>query len=145
MISPHSARGVSTRSATRSNIGFASCLAFLIGAWLVLSPAIFGYADGDPWWNAMAIGTLLALLGLARAAGALQRPAAAALSAAGGTWLLCSALWLAPGGAASWNLAACGAVVLALAAIRGRGRRDDRRPARQRAAPARATRRTRPA
>jgi hypothetical protein len=94
----------------------ASWLSFAVGAWLVLSPVTLSYADNDPWWNPMGMGTLIALSGLARAAGAVSPRVWRATIGLASAWLVGSAAWLAVGRGAAWNLALCGAALLLLLA-----------------------------
>lgn len=138
--SPHD---IVTPEAAGQDITLTACLSFAVGAWLVVSPAVLGYAGHDPWWNPIGVGMLLALFTLAHAAGAVRSTVAPVLTALAGVWLLGSAAWLATDLTAACNLAGCGAAVLVLAGVGARTR-----PSPARRGPAtgdRVARRARPA
>lgn len=100
-------------------------LMLLIGAWLVVSPWVLGFAGMQPaLWNALLFGVILA--GLAIAAITEFRDWEEWADMAIGAWLVASPWVLgfaamtagAEGGAyaATWNFVATGVVALALAA-----------------------------
>ncbi len=120
--------GVLTSPVARHVISPASCLSFAVGAWLVLSPVTLGYAGSDPWWNPMGVGALVALMALARTAGAVGPAPWRVIIGLAGAWLVGSAAWLAVGSAAAWNLVLCGGAVLLLASATASAAR--RRPVR---------------
>ena len=121
--------GVLTSPVARHVISPASCLSFAVGAWLVLSPVTLGYAGSDPWWNPMGVGALIALMALARVAGAVGPALWRVIIGLAGAWLVGSAAWPAVGGVAAWNLAVCGGAILLLASATGSAAR--RLPARR--------------
>jgi hypothetical protein len=57
-------------------IGVASGLNVLAGIWLIIAPFVVGYDKGDPYWNDIVFGAIVAVLALARLAGADRGPIA---------------------------------------------------------------------
>lgn len=98
----------------------------LAGAWLVVSPLVFGYGEGEAAWIPIAGGALVVLLAILRLTGAWRSRALSALHVATGALLAASAPLLeAPiGGALNQGLMGGIVMVLALIGLAGtqRGR-----------------------
>lgn len=108
-----------TPATARQEILGASGALLLAGGWLMLSPYALGYDDGDAAWNPILAGSLVLLLGLARLTCAIWLSSISWLTVALGGWLVASAVWLAESGAARWNAALAGAIVVVLALLSG--------------------------
>src|SRR5919108_5107479 len=56
-----------TRRSRRDDVITLAVLNLFAGVWLILSPWIVGYSDGDAYWNPIVFGAIVAVLALARA------------------------------------------------------------------------------
>jgi len=92
----------------------ADALTVLAGIWLIVSPFVLGYDDGDGRWNPIVCGALVGLMALARLSGAYRMPALGLLNALIGLWLFVSAFWLADSDEATWNSIILGVIVFVL-------------------------------
>ncbi len=111
---PAPARGAAAPS-WREEVMGASGLNVLAGLWLIIAPFVLDYSGGDPIWNDVISGGIIALLALSRVFG-LQREAALSwLNALVGAWLVASAFWLDNTASAGWNDVLLGVVVIGLA------------------------------
>ncbi len=113
----------------RDELVVSGTLSLLVGVWLIASPAVLVYEEGDPAWHDAAAGVVVMILAAGWLAARPARGTLGWLSAAVGLWLFAAAFWLADSAAASWNEAISGAVVLILGAIAGSAARATRRPA----------------
>lgn len=110
---PAPARG----SAWRETVMTASGLNFVAGIWLIIAPWVLGYNNGDPYWNDVLFGALIAIFAGARMAGAFRESGLSLINAAIGVWLFASAFWLDNTGTAGANDIILGIVVFVLALI----------------------------
>ena len=99
----------------RDDVAAAGALNFVAGIWLVVSPFVLGYGDGDPVLNPIFFGTLLLLFSLIRAVGAYRQTWMSGVNVMIGGWIFASAFWLADTATAAWNDLITGAVVMGLA------------------------------
>jgi hypothetical protein len=97
----------------------ASALNILAGIWLIIAPFVLGYSDGDPYWNNIVFGAIVALLAAGRIAGAPRAAALSWINALIGVWLFVSAFWLDNTNPAQTNDVIMGIVVFALAWVSG--------------------------
>ncbi len=111
-------RGVSHRGSlptARPRAAVAGGVTMSAGSWLAVSPLVLGFTGGDVVWNAVAGGTVVALLALAQLLGQLRLGWFGGLGTAVGVWLLMSALWLTESTPAAWSTWFVGVVVLVVA------------------------------
>jgi hypothetical protein len=101
----------------RSAVMTASGLNVLAGIWLIIAPFVLGYGDGDPYWNDIVFGAIVAVLGLARVSGAYRAAWLSWINAAIGAWIFISAWWLDDTSTAAWNDVIAGAVIFVLALL----------------------------
>lgn len=99
----------------RDEVLTASGLNVLAGIWLIIAPFVLGYSDGDPYWNDIVFGAIIAVLALARVSGAYRMPELSWINALIGAWIFVSAFWLDDSARASWNDVILGIVVFVLA------------------------------
>ena len=100
----------------RDQIVGASGLNVVAGIWLIIAPWVLNYSGGDPYWNDVVFGAIVALIGLVRASGAYRESALSWINALIGVWLFVSAFWLDWTSRAFWNDIVLGVVVFMLAA-----------------------------
>jgi len=104
-------RNYDTQARTASGINL------VLGAWLVVSSWIFGYAlDTAGAWDSVVVGALIFFIGLARVI-SISGPGLARVNLVLGLWTI-AAPWMfafAGGGPAMWNSVAVGIVVALLA------------------------------
>jgi hypothetical protein len=99
----------------------------IAGIWLIIAPFVLGYANGDPYWNDIVFGAIVALFGLIRLSGAHRADWLSWLNALIGIWIFVSAFWLDETMTAGWNDIILGAIVFVLGMI-GATARADRAP-----------------
>jgi hypothetical protein len=99
----------------RDQLAALSGLTLLAGIWLIIAPFVLGYSGGDPIWNDVVFGAIVAVFGLAGLAGLFRRmPLVGWLISLIGAWLFASAFWLDAGSAAQTNDVIFGIVVFVL-------------------------------
>ncbi|HEU4976198.1 MAG TPA: SPW repeat protein [Baekduia sp.] len=101
----------------RDDVVTASGLNVIAGVWLIIAPFVLGYSNGDPYWNDIVFGAIVAVLALVRVSGAYRASELSWINAAIGIWLIGSAFWLDSTATAGWNDVILGAIVLILAAL----------------------------
>jgi hypothetical protein len=89
----------------------------LAGIWLIIAPFVLGYDDGDPYWNDIVFGAIVAVLALARVAGAYRASWMSWLNMLIGAWIFISAFWLDDTSNAGTNNIILGAIVFVLGLI----------------------------
>jgi hypothetical protein len=89
----------------------ASALNAIVGVWLIVAPWVLGYKPGNPRWNDVAFGALVALLALTRVFGAYRQSWISLANALIGAWLVVSAFTIDTSGLALVNDLVCGALV----------------------------------
>jgi SPW repeat-containing protein len=99
----------------RAAVATASGLNVLAGIWLIIAPFVLGYRGGDPIWNDVVFGAIVAILGLVRVSGAYRAAELSWVNAIVGAWIFVSAFWLDASGTASANDIIFGIVVFVLA------------------------------
>lgn len=104
-------------SGWRETVMTASGLNFVAGIWLIIAPWVLGYGNGDPYWNDVLFGALIAIFAGARMAGAFRESGLSLINAAIGVWLFASAFWLDNTGTAGANDIILGIVVFVLALL----------------------------
>ena len=107
--------GAPDRREWRSTIIIASGLNVLAGIWLIIAPFVLGYGSGDPYWNDIVFGAIVAVLALARISGAYRATWMSWLNMAIGIWVFLAAFWLDDTTTAATNDVILGAVVFLLA------------------------------
>ena len=105
------------RLTRRTEIRAAGAANVLLGAWLIVSPFVLGYAPGDPALHDALAGAAVAVLAVSRLTAGWWRPALSWVNAFIGMWLVGAAFWRAESATASWNEALTGALVAALASV----------------------------
>jgi hypothetical protein len=108
----------------RSTVMVASGLNVLAGIWLIIAPFVLGYGSGDPIWNDVVFGAIVAFFALIRIAGAYRAEWLSWLNALIGAWVFASAFWLDSSGRAQWNDIILGAIVFVLGLISATARRE---------------------
>lgn len=98
----------------RSAVATASGLNVLAGIWLIIAPFVLGYQSGDPIWNDVVFGAIVAVLALARVAGAQRASELSWVNALIGVWIFASAFWLDSSGTAAANDIILGVIVFVL-------------------------------
>lgn len=93
----------------------ASGLNVLAGLWLIIAPFVLGYGNGDPYWNDIVSGAIVAVFAFARVAGAHRASWLSYLNMLIGAWIFASAFWLDSTGRAAWNDVILGVIVFVLA------------------------------
>ena len=99
----------------RDDVMTASGLNILAGIWLIIAPFVLNYSSGDPYWNDIVFGAIVALIGLARVTGAQRTSELSWINALIGVWIFISAFWLDNTGRAAWNDVILGIIVFVLA------------------------------
>lgn len=121
------------RARWRDEVLGASGLNIVMGVWLALSPLLLAYGSGDPWWNDVLMGALIATFALLRVTGSLREAWFSWINLLLGLWVFLNGLLFAVSTAASVNELITGTLVFMLAALsiaatdsarRGRGRRS---------------------
>jgi hypothetical protein len=104
----------------------AAGLNVLAGIWLIIAPFVLGYGGGDPYWNDIVFGALVAVIAAARFATGIRYAWLSWLNMLIGAWLFASAFWLDHTGRASWNDAILGVIVFLLGAAAATARAPSR-------------------
>ena len=112
---PASELGSRPRWDWRGDVAVASGLNVLAGIWLIIAPFVLGYGNGDPYWNDIVFGAIVAVLGLIRVSGAYRASELSWVNALIGVWLFVSAFWLDNTGRAGGNDIVLGIIVFLLA------------------------------
>jgi len=112
---PANEPGSSKRWDWRGDVAAASGLNVLAGIWLIIAPFVLGYGNGDPYWNDIVFGAIVAALGLIRVSGAYRASELSWANALIGVWLFVSAFWLDGTGRAGGNDIILGIIVFLLA------------------------------
>jgi hypothetical protein len=99
-----------------SDARIAAGLNVIAGIWLIIAPFVLGYGDGDPYWNDIVFGALIAAVAALRFAVAPKLPWLSGLTMLFGAWVFASAFWLDATSTASWNDGIVGAIVFLLGA-----------------------------
>jgi len=99
----------------RSAVATASGLNVLAGIWLIIAPFVLNYQSGDPIWNDVVFGAIVAVLALIRVTGAYRASILSWANAIIGAWIFVSAFWLDSSGRAAANDIIFGVVVFVLA------------------------------
>jgi hypothetical protein len=108
----------------RADVAVASGLNVLAGVWLIIAPFVLGYRSGDPYWNDIVFGAIVAVVALVRISGAYRASELSWANAIIGAWLFVSAFWLDATGRASWNDVIMGIIVFVLAIASARASED---------------------
>ena len=108
----------------RNEVATASGLIVLAGIWLIIAPFVLGYRSGDPYWNDIVFGAIVAVIALVRISGAYRASELSWANAIIGVWLFVSAFWLDASGRASWNDVIMGIIVFVLAIASARASED---------------------
>jgi hypothetical protein len=98
----------------RSGVATASGLNLLAGVWLIIAPFVLSYQSGDPVWNDVVFGAIVAVLALVRVAGAYRASELSWINALIGVWIFASAFWLDSSGTAAANDIILGIIVFVL-------------------------------
>jgi SPW repeat len=98
----------------RSAVVTASGLNLLAGIWLIIAPFVLGYRSGDPVWNDVVFGAIVALIALVRISGAYRATELSWVNALIGVWIFVSAFWLDQSSTAAVNDLILGAIVFLL-------------------------------
>jgi hypothetical protein len=98
----------------RDEVMTASGLNVLAGIWLIIAPFVLGYSNGDPYWNDIVFGAIVAVLGLVRVSGAYRASELSWINALIGVWIFISAFWLDNTTTAGWNDIILGVIVFVL-------------------------------
>jgi SPW repeat-containing protein len=101
-------------SAWRETVAAASGINLIAGIWLIIAPFVLGYSNGDPYWNDIVFGAIIAVFALARVSGAYRAAWLSWLNALIGVWLFISAFWLDATATAGINDVILGIVVFVL-------------------------------
>jgi SPW repeat len=98
----------------REQVAGAAGLNVIAGIWLIIAPFVLGYGNGDPYWNDIVFGAIVAVHGLIRMLGAYRHAWLSWVNAAIGVWVFVSAFWLDNTATAGWNDVILGAIVFLL-------------------------------
>jgi hypothetical protein len=101
----------------RTTVATASGLNLIAGIWLIIAPFVLGYSDGDPYWNDIVFGAIVAFFALIRLSGAYRAEWLSYINALIGIWVFVSAFWLDSTMRAGWNDIIVGAIIFVLALI----------------------------
>ena len=110
----------------REQIATVAGLNALAGIWLIIAPFVIGYGSGDPRWNDIVFGALIAVVGAARSLFALRQAWLSWLNMLFGAWVFAAAFWLDDTARAMWNDIIVGAIVFLLGLIAASLTRDAR-------------------
>lgn len=119
----------------RDEVMGASGVNVLAGIWLIIAPWVLGYTGGDPRWNDVIFGIIVAVFAFTRLAGGWYESWLSWINAAIGVWLFVAAWTIDSSSTASVNDIILGVIVFVLAiwsasatdALRARRRGGDRR------------------
>jgi len=111
----------------RSTVATVAALNLIAGIWLIIAPFVLGYGNGDPYWNDIVFGAIVAFFALIRLSGAYRADWLSWLNALIGIWIFVSAFWLDATMTAGWNDIILGAIIFVLGMI-GATVRDERAP-----------------
>ena len=100
--------------AWRDAVVLFSGLNVLAGVWLIIAPWVLGYQAGDPKWNDVVFGAVIAIIGLVRAGGAFRASALSVINALIGVWLFVAAFTIDSSTVASRNDVILGVIVFVL-------------------------------
>jgi hypothetical protein len=103
-----------TAAGWRRAVTTASTLNLLAGVWLISSPFLLAYRPGEPRWNDIVFGALVAVLALTRVSGEYRASEFSWASAVAGVWIFASAFWLDTSRTATTNDLVLGVIVFAL-------------------------------
>ena len=109
--------GPGGRDDWRGTVRIASGLNVLAGIWLIIAPFVLGYRDGDPYWNDIVFGAIVAILALARVSGAYRASWLSWVNMLIGAWIFISAFWLDATSTAGVNDIILGAIVFVLGLV----------------------------
>ncbi len=101
----------------RDQVATVAGLNVLAGIWLIIAPWVLAYTNGDPYWNDVLFGALIAIFALGRLLMPAQGQALSIANMLFGAWIFASAFWLDSSGTASGNDIVLGAIVFVLALI----------------------------
>lgn len=101
----------------RTDVTLAGASNLLLGIWLMASPFLLDYTDGDSPLNPFLCGGLVAIAALTRITMAPSSIAIGLVNMAVGAWLVGSGFWLAESAPAVGNAWIMGAAVFVLALI----------------------------
>ena len=101
----------------QESVVIASGVNLLLGLWLIVAPFVLDYSGGDPYWNDIVFGGIVAVLALVRVAGAAGASWLSYLNGLIGAWLFISAFWLDDTSQAAWNDVIVGAVIFIFALV----------------------------
>jgi hypothetical protein len=104
-----------SRPDPRRQIRHRSSLNVALGVWLAVAPWVLGYGQGDPRWNDIIVGSLVAGSALARATGAYREAYLSWFNAIAGLWLLVAGLTIDRSAVATWNDLGVGVTVFVVA------------------------------
>jgi hypothetical protein len=114
----------------REQVSTASGLNVLAGVWLIIAPFVLGYGHGDPYWNDIVFGAIVAAIGAGRLIVSARHAWMSWLNMIIGAWVFASAFWLDQTARAGWNDVILGIIVFLLggaAASAAGARMADRR------------------
>jgi SPW repeat len=111
---PVTPAGRPVRRDWRRDVIALSGLNVLAGIWLIIAPWWLGYTSGDPKWNDVVFGIVVAVLAAVRAGGAFRAAELSVLNALVGVWLFVAAFTIDASGAAQANDIILGVIVFVL-------------------------------
>ncbi len=103
------------RGGWREEVASLSALNVVAGIWLIIAPWVLNYAPGDPKWNDVVFGAIVAFLAFVKIGGAYRSTGISILNAAIGVWLFIAAFTIDATSTASWNDIILGVIVFVLA------------------------------
>ena len=98
----------------REQVSTAAGLNVLAGIWLIIAPFVLGYGNGDPYWNDIVFGAIVALIGASRMVLSVRHAWMSWLNMIIGAWIFASAFWLDSTSTATWNDVILGIIVFCL-------------------------------
>ncbi len=101
----------------RESVVTASGLNLLAGIWLIIAHWVLNYRAGDPIWNDVVFGAIVAIFALVRISGAYRASFLSWINALIGVWIFISAFWLDQSGTAAGNDIILGIIVFVLGVI----------------------------
>jgi SPW repeat len=116
--------GPGGREDWRDTVRIASGLNLLAGIWLIIAPFVLGYGGGDPYWNDIVFGAIVAGLALVRVSGAYRASWMSWLNVLIGAWIFISAFWLDNTWNAGTNDIIVGAIVFVLGLVSAQASED---------------------
>ncbi len=108
----------------RWQVGATALVNIVLGAWLIASPWVLGFAADASAASTFAAGVVIAVLALIRLVREYRAAWTGAVNAAAGAWLVGSAFWLADSLIAAWNAGLVGLVVAFVALLGASGAAD---------------------